>query len=418
MSLAETEKGLRDVIKNDQLFEAKPAIMRAFQYARLYTKGTGTHGDDYLEKRDFRIFLVALRQRFEYLVAFRKIDTGNDQRFDFKEFSAALPQIEKWVGPIQDPKEEFKKIDGNGKGQILFDEFCEWSIKKKLDLEDDDEEEVQNQDPYEGDADKYQEHFRKTFITENQKGDGEIKEVWTLHDMMIPAGMTSKLVRIRDPGHEDFRISEVGDKLKLINPSPVIILAGAMTQRAGKTLAGVARAAFRADATIIDSGVGSGIEKFCIRKRVPFFGVAPDECIQYPRLSQEAPKDNELTNGHTHFVLIGDNEAQEAYKKDRQGEKPKSFDWGDETTVKFELAKRIAAGRNKMGGAPPCKIVTVLLGDNNKCAKEIETSINMGYPVVVVEGSSLSNAITAAKNQQDEKNQVDSELTKNMSFWQ
>ena len=70
-----------------------------------------------------------------------------------------------------------------------------------------------------------------------------------------------------------------------------------------------------------------------------------------------------------------------------------------------------------MGGAPPCKIVTVLLGDNNKCAKEIETSINMGYPVVVVEGSSLSNAITAAKNQQDEKNQVDSDLTKNMSFW-
>lgn len=321
VSLAETQKGLRDVIKDPDLSEAKPAIMRAFQYARLFTKGTGVHGDDYMEKRDFRIFLVALRQRFEYLVAFRKIDAGGDQKFDFKEFAAALPQIEKWVGPIKDPKEEYKIIDANGSGKILFDEFCDWAIKKKLDLEEDDDEDdeqnVQNQDPYDGNDDKYQEHFRKTFITENQKGENEPQEVWTLHDMMIPAGMTSKLVRVKDPGHEDFRISEVADKLKLINPSPVIVLAGAMTQRAGKTLAGIARAAFRADATIIDSGIGSGIEKFCIRKRIPFFGVAPDECISYPRLSQEAPKDNELTNGHTHFVLIGDGEAVEAYKKDK-----------------------------------------------------------------------------------------------------
>lgn len=30
VSLAETEKGLRDVIKNQEMFEAKPAIMRAF----------------------------------------------------------------------------------------------------------------------------------------------------------------------------------------------------------------------------------------------------------------------------------------------------------------------------------------------------------------------------------------------------
>jgi hypothetical protein len=73
--------------------------------------------------------------------------------------------------------------------------------------------------------------------------------------MMIPAGITSKLVRISDRKDEDFRISEVCDKLKLTQPTPVIILAGAMSERAGKTLAGVARAAVRAEATIIDSGI-------------------------------------------------------------------------------------------------------------------------------------------------------------------
>lgn len=91
-------------------------------------------------------------------------------------------------------------------------------------------------------------------------------EVWTLHDMMIPAGNTVKLVRVPDAENPDFRVSEVCDKLKLNTASPIILLAGAMTPRAGKTLAGVARAAFKTDAIILDSGIGSGMEKFCLRK--------------------------------------------------------------------------------------------------------------------------------------------------------
>lgn len=165
------------------------------------------------------------------------------------------------------------------------------------------------EDPYMGDEQTYQEHFRKTFITENQK-ETEMKEAWTLHDMMIPAGNTVKLVRIPDHSDPDFRISEVCDKLKFTQPTPVIILAGAMTQRAGKTLAGVARAAFRTDAVIIDSGLGSGIEKFCLRKHVTLVGVAPEHQIIYPRISPNEKKDNELTNGHSHFILLGDQESQ------------------------------------------------------------------------------------------------------------
>ena len=47
--------------------------------------------------------------------------------------------------------------------------------------------------------------------------------------MMIPAGNTAKLVRVKDPSDSNFRISEVCDKLKFTQPTPVIILAGAMT---------------------------------------------------------------------------------------------------------------------------------------------------------------------------------------------
>ena len=56
-----------------------------------------------------------------------------------QEFIAAKEMIEKWVGPIADPAAEFAKIDANGGGQILFDEFCDWSVKKDLDLDDDDD---------------------------------------------------------------------------------------------------------------------------------------------------------------------------------------------------------------------------------------------------------------------------------------
>jgi hypothetical protein len=47
--------------------------------------------------------------------------------------------------------------------------------------------------------------------------------------MIIPAGKTAKLIRVKNPGDKDFRITEICDKLKLINAAPVIVLAGAMT---------------------------------------------------------------------------------------------------------------------------------------------------------------------------------------------
>ena len=63
---------MRDVLKLDEVFDAKPAIMRAFQIAKNCTKSkrTDVKGDDYIEFREFRFFLLSLRQYFEYYVAF------------------------------------------------------------------------------------------------------------------------------------------------------------------------------------------------------------------------------------------------------------------------------------------------------------------------------------------------------------
>ena len=202
--------------------------------------------------------------------------------------------------------------------------------------------------------------------------------------MMIPAGRTAKLVRVIDPNAEDFRVTEPLDKLKFIEPMPVIILAGAKTERAGKTLAGVARAAFRAGACIIDSGIGSGIEKFCMRKSVPLIGICPENEISYPVNSQNK-KENELTNGHTHFFLIGSDEAK------------KSFKWGEEAKLKAEVAKRVAKGRSKYGSSYTCKTVVVVIGDNEECVQDLVQAKENNFPIIVLEGSQFCADIIAAK---------------------
>ena len=63
-------------------------------------------------------------------------------------------------------------------------------------------------------------------------GKGKASQNWTLHEMMIPAGKISTLIRIKDINDKDFRMEQVCDKLKFIKSAPVIILIGAMTQRA------------------------------------------------------------------------------------------------------------------------------------------------------------------------------------------
>jgi len=155
-------------------------------------------------------------------------------------------------------------------------------------------------------------------------------------------------------------------------------------------LAGVCRAAFRTGACIVDSGLASGIEKFCIRKNVPLIGVCPETEIAYPKLNPALRKDNELANGHTHFLLIG--------KEDKSN----SFRWGEESSIKLDLAKRIALGKGKGfdgESAPACKIITVVLGDNTEQSlRDLVHALNNQHPIVILEGSALCDEIVAKKN--------------------
>ena len=116
---------------------------------------------------------------------------------------------------------------------------------------------------------------------------------------------------------------------------------------------------------------------------MPLIGVAPENEITYPKINPTQRKETELTNGHTHFILTGDDNTK--------------FNWGDEVKLKTELALRIAQGRSKYAKAPTCKIITIVIGENPACVKDIEEAKNNCWPVIFLGGSLMCEDVIKSK---------------------
>ena len=135
---------LPNVVKN------KGPIKLAFNAASdKYAKYGVKKEDNLIEWMEFRIFLVYLRQYFEYWVMFEKVDKSGDHKISLEEFKKAIPQMKNWGVEVKESEAEsvFNSIDTNKEGSISFDEFCSFAIKKSLDLEEDDkfdDEELKN----------------------------------------------------------------------------------------------------------------------------------------------------------------------------------------------------------------------------------------------------------------------------------
>jgi len=158
LSLAEVDKGLCDNIHLLNLFESKPAIMRAFQAAKNYGGDTTGVGVDYVEKREFRILLQYLRSYFELYEMYSMVDKNSDRHVTKDEFCAVGPMLESWglsadEGQLADV---FTQIDKDGGGVILFSEFADWAISNKLDLGEEDNRPVQG--PAKANDPSYQAH--------------------------------------------------------------------------------------------------------------------------------------------------------------------------------------------------------------------------------------------------------------------
>lgn len=133
------ESGLNDEgnVMETAVDALSPAIKRAFHAAKDARKASGAKhsmgGDSSVSFHEFRLLLVYLKKYFELLDLFDEVDTTDDRRVDFAEFEAAMPTLLGWGVVIADPAAEFRKIDLDGGGKLLFDEFSGWALKKGLD---------------------------------------------------------------------------------------------------------------------------------------------------------------------------------------------------------------------------------------------------------------------------------------------
>lgn len=137
LSLAEVDKGLRDIGLRDLTDDLPTIEIGAFNAAKAEGTKRGNTNDksDYIDRVEFRLLLVYVYDYFELWVAFDEIDSSDDHRVTLKEFKQAVPQLEKWGISVPDPDEEFKKIDTNNGGMLLFDEFARWAVAKNLDVD-------------------------------------------------------------------------------------------------------------------------------------------------------------------------------------------------------------------------------------------------------------------------------------------
>lgn len=142
LSLAECDKGCRDILGMEKKDMPQPVILRAYMAARDVAQKDGNRsnrnqnkqGGDYIERSEFRVFLVCLQRYVELWNMFSGIDTNHDRRVTRDEFQQGMDKVAEWGVSVQDPKAEFDKIDSNHGGMILFDEFVKWALDASVHL--------------------------------------------------------------------------------------------------------------------------------------------------------------------------------------------------------------------------------------------------------------------------------------------
>ena len=206
----------------------------------------------------------------------------------------------------------------------------------------------------------------------------DTKDLYHFHDLIVPGGKNASLCLVNEPFNKNLRVSDIADHFKFIEPQQVIVLIGANTRRKIKLFAGISRAALNTRAVIIDSGLQTGIEKFCLRKNITLIGIAPENKIEYPKINPEEFSNSLLTNGHTHFILLGKDD--------------KSLNWGQEAKFKVNFAERLANGR-KGAYQYKAKVVGIILGNIPNCTDEVLMFMEKKWPLILVEDSDFSQFI-------------------------
>lgn len=104
---------------------------------------------------------------------------------------------------------------------------------------------------------------------------------------------------------------------------------------------------------------------------IPLIGISPKNKIELPKLLNEKYSINTLSQGHSHFILLGDDEFK--------------LEWGDETKIKMKFAERIISGRK--GSYYKSKMVGIILENIANCEGEIIYFLKNNLPLILLNDS-------------------------------
>eukprot|EP00931_Biecheleriopsis_adriatica_P114619 TRINITY_DN90541_c0_g1_i1.p1 TRINITY_DN90541_c0_g1~~TRINITY_DN90541_c0_g1_i1.p1 ORF type:complete len:487 (-),score=111.77 TRINITY_DN90541_c0_g1_i1:55-1515(-) len=124
VSLAEIDKM---VVEEYPLLNHKPALMRA--YKKAISKAGGGDGDAWVERKEFKKLMAYIFYFNKLFWVFEHEDGDADRRLTAAEFKKCMVICGCSMSDA-DFQREFRQVDKNGGGIILFDEFCQFFASK------------------------------------------------------------------------------------------------------------------------------------------------------------------------------------------------------------------------------------------------------------------------------------------------
>ena len=123
-SLAEIDKGLKEILHIPSIPGLHTMMLKAFELARVAKQSEEPRENDYITKDEFVYMLIYLRVYYEIYIEFRTLDLNADGQINFAELQKGKGVLLKWGIDASNLVHVFKDIDKNSGGTISFREFC------------------------------------------------------------------------------------------------------------------------------------------------------------------------------------------------------------------------------------------------------------------------------------------------------
>lgn len=136
LAMTEMRAGMGKLFGQDAASAIDGIIEASFDEARTAKASRAERGAEFVEKTEFRLFLIYVKRRFLHAML-DVAEREGDGRLDQKQFAALVRALSSgWDVNVGDPAAEFKRLDELGATVIPFPEFRKWALAKGVAADD------------------------------------------------------------------------------------------------------------------------------------------------------------------------------------------------------------------------------------------------------------------------------------------